>query len=124
MACGTGRIAFDELAQLELRLGTLLNEIEALRRKLPPRWCRYDAWYRRRDTHLSLKQRLSQLVGFYAPDAAGILAGSEAYECAYHRLFAALPDCAPGCRCGDGGPLSGEVADYGDDDEEDYGYGV
>ena len=88
-----GDISWDELVDLEPDLHWMLEAIRLIRRpKAPASFCANRLWYG------VFKQRLMQMVGWSCRRKNAALRSSAAYDCAYHKLYDALPDCR-NCGC-------------------------
>jgi hypothetical protein len=90
-----------DLTRLEPRLIGLRASIQRIGRQRAeaPGYCANATWYGDMPSPWSLKERLCRLVGWERKNGPAQLRTPEAYDVAYDTLYAALPDCAPGCRC-------------------------
>jgi hypothetical protein len=82
-----------ELVRLEPRLLALQRDIRAVDGS-DPHFCANKVWYRPG----GFKDRLCQLVGWYAERDDPVLRSSEAYDVAYDHLYRQLPPCRD-CWC-------------------------
>jgi hypothetical protein len=84
---------FDRLAELEPGLKALLKKAEQTRdRAFNPSFCANDLWFR------EFKPQLVLLVGWTARKENPEIQSAAAYDLAYDRIYASLPDCRE-CGC-------------------------
>jgi hypothetical protein len=92
-AAAARRPTFEELVQLEPRLGMLERDIRSIKRPYRGRFCANEIWYQ------GFKPKLVRMVGWLAPkDAPPALRTIEAYDVAYDHLYELLPNCRR-CAC-------------------------
>ena len=95
-------ITWEELCEIEPRLGVLLDEIERVEDNPETEsFCSNTEWKSViRYDGKTFKERMISLVGYLAEIDDKRLQSSEAYQVAYHKLYHALPDCR-NCGCMD-----------------------
>jgi len=97
-------MTFQTLCIVEPRLADLAKEVEKIRDDgLEPSFCANDVWYGHSARDGGIKERLCCLVGEEASlvgeEARNpSLRTSRAYDVAYEKLYAMLPECR-NCRC-------------------------
>ena len=94
------RVTWRQLVAAEPALALLAREAVGLTRATDdaPRRCANAMWYGY-NGYPGLKPRLCTLVGWYARQASHpVLTSSEAYDVAYHHIYALLPSCRD-CFC-------------------------
>jgi hypothetical protein len=91
-------LTWQQLVAAEPRLGSLMREIKTVRDdKSRPSFCANAVWYGYYD-YPGFKPRLYELAGWGAKSAPDLLRTMEAYDLAYDKLYAALPNCR-NCNC-------------------------
>jgi hypothetical protein len=88
----TATLSFDEICELEPRVGELLREVQAVKDTGGESFCANDHWC----LPGGFESRLCRLVGWRA--AKPELRNSECYDIAYDHLYVLLPSCRE-CRC-------------------------
>jgi hypothetical protein len=98
---GTPRLTFAALAAIEPQLADLEREVRAwARTPLGDDWCANARWYGYgRFKGMGYRARLVALVGWGSRHPDPRLHTSAAYDVAYRRVYALLPDCRE-CACG------------------------
>ena len=81
---------WDDIVEIEPRLGQLLKEIQAIDGSSVP-FCANQGWYGRGGDRASFKMRMMLMVGHFA--FSRDLANNQDYDTAYGMLYGALPDC-------------------------------
>ena len=78
--------SWDELVEIEPRLGELLTEIRRVDGR-GPKFCANKLWYGQH----GYRRRMEKLVGWGAEKKS--VSGSVDYDTAYKKLYRSLPDC-------------------------------
>jgi len=95
----SGRLTFEELAELAPGLDFVLGYANHYREDTPPGFCLFEAFYGSfPGEEWGLRAHLRRLVGPRAV-GGGVLRTREAYEVAHCKIFETLPPCSPGCTC-------------------------
>jgi hypothetical protein len=92
-------VTFEDLARLEPRLQSLLEEARRHHNSRRPDFCANAVWYGYAGHLPGLKPRLLFLVGYERRDRHPVLSTSLAYDVAYDTIYQALPDCRGRCAC-------------------------
>ena len=98
MTATTTRPTWAELVKLEPRLGRLLDRVKAIKDdKRKPSFCANAVWYGGYREE-GFKGRFKRLIGWTSSQTDPRLRSMDAYQVAYAKLYAALPDCR-NCNC-------------------------
>lgn len=95
----TEMITWQELIEIEPRLRDMLLRLRAV--KDPgntPSFCANAVWYGHSKGGHSYKNELTALVGWDAKSENPRIKTSQAYDTAYRKLYAVLPNCR-NCNC-------------------------
>jgi hypothetical protein len=92
-------VTFAQLVQLAPELQVLFDDARSHHSNWGPDFCANAVWYGYPGHKPGIKKRMGQLVGWGAPEDAGELRTSAAYDVAYETIYQALPDCRGDCSC-------------------------
>jgi hypothetical protein len=85
---------FEEYAQVDERIGELLQQAQAVKRTEGERFCANSVWYGPE----RLRSKVVKLVGTGRKVGPPELQTSSAYDIVYRKVYDALPDCYH-CNC-------------------------
>jgi len=93
----TRRPTWKQLIKAEPELANLLEEAQMIRTEPGRVFCANACWYGHGGWD-GFKPRLEDLVG-WSMKGHPLLGTSQAWDVAYERIYAALPDCRGDCWC-------------------------